>query len=222
MNSLYLKRITIISFFFLGSLIVPASAFDLKLPGVSAGGDGGLDLAGGKTELVERFFESSNNYLGALALLNKALGKNIEAAQIEKAIEYANDPGISESDRMKNSIKTSNDASKAIENDLNAQSTVISAEGQVFYAKALPPAGKGLVGTIQMIPVTNKMVEGVKANPISAVSAVGGLAKVIPNLPNYIQTIQKTMKLITSRAKAEGIEGADDPALEAEEDDFDL
>ena len=122
----------------------------------------------------------------------------------------------------KNSIKTSNDASKAIENDLNAQSTVISAEGQVFYAQALPPAGKGLVGTVQMIPVTKQMVEGVKANPISAITAVGGLAKVIPNLPSYIQTIQKTMKLITSRAKAEGIEGADDPALEAEEDDFDL
>ncbi len=222
MNNLYLKRTIILLFFFLGSFIVPTSAFDLKLPGVSSGGDGGFDLAGGKTELVERFFESSNNYLEALALLNKALGKNIEAAQIEKAIEYANDPGISESDRMKNSIKTSNDASKAIENDLNAQTTVISAEGQVFYAKALPPAGKGLVGTVQMIPVTKNMVEGVKANPLSAVTAVGGLAKVIPNLPNYIQTIQKTMKLITSRAKAEGIEGADDPALEAEEDDFDL
>ena len=222
MNSLNLKQTTILLFFFLGSFIVPASAFDLKLPGVSAGGDGGFDLSGGKSELVERFFESSNNYLEALALLNKALGKNIEAAQIEKAIEYASDPGISEADRMKNSIKTSNDASKAIENDLNAQSTVISAEGQVFYAKALPPAGKGLVGTIQMIPVTKNMVEGVKANPISAVTAVGGLAKVIPNLPSYIQTIQKTMKLITSRAKAEGIEGADDPALEAEEDDFDL
>ena len=222
MNNLYLKRTIILLFFFLGSFIVPTSAFDLKLPGVSSGGDGGFDLAGGKTELVERFFESSNNYLEALALLNKALGKNIEAAQIEKAIEYANDPGISEADRMKNSIKTSNDASKAIENDLNAQSTVISAEGQVFYAKALPPAGKGLIGTVQMVPITKKMVEGVKANPMSAVTAVGGLAKVIPNLPNYIQTIQKTMKLITSRAKAEGIEGADDPALEAEEDDFDL
>ena len=102
MNNLYLKRTIILLFFFLGSFIVPTSAFDLKLPGVSSGGDGGFDLAGGKTELVERFFESSNNYLEALALLNKALGKNIEAAQIEKAIESANDPGISESDRMKN------------------------------------------------------------------------------------------------------------------------
>ena len=222
MNNLFLKKTVLLIFFFLGSLIAPSSAFDLKLPGISTDGAGGFDLSGGKTELVERFFESSNNYLAALALLNKALGKNIEAAQIEKAIEYANDPGISESDRMKNSIKTSNDASKAIENDLNAQSTVISAEGQVFYAQALPPAGKGLVGTVQMIPVTKQMVEGVKANPISAITAVGGLAKVIPNLPSYIQTIQKTMKLITSRAKAEGIEGADDPALEAEEDDFDL
>ena len=222
MNNFFLKRSVTLLFLFVGGLIVPANAFDLKLPGVSSDGAGGFDLSGGKTELVERFFESSNNYLEALALLNKALGKNIEAAQIEKAIEYANDPGISESDRMKNSIKTSNDASKAIENDLNTESTVITAEGQVFYAKALPPAGKGLVGTIKMIPLTKQMVDGVKANPVSAISAVGGLAKVIPNLPSYIQTIQKTMSLITSRAKAEGIEGADDPALEAQEDDFDL
>jgi hypothetical protein len=73
-----------------------------------------------------------------------------------------------------------------------------------------------------MIPVTKNMVNGIKANPISAISQIGGLAKVIPNLPSYIQTIQKTMKLIQSRAKAEGIDGADDPALEAAEDDFDL
>ena len=222
MLHLNLKKIFIIIGF---SMIIPfhANAFTLPtVPGLSGGDSGGFSLGDGKTELVDKFFASSNNYLNALALLNKALGKNIEAAQIEKAIEYANDPGIDEADRMKNSIKTSNDASKSIENDLNNQSTVISVEGQVFYAQSLPPAGKGLVGTIQMIPVTKNMIDGIKANPMSAIGEVGGLAKVIPNLPSYIQTIQKTMKLITSRAKAEGIDGADDPALEAEEDDFDL
>ena len=217
-----LKKILITIFF---SMIIPlhANAFTLPtVPGLSGGDAGGFSLGDGKTELVDKFFASSNNYLNALALLNKALGKNVEAAQIEKAIEYANDPGIDESDRMKNSIKTSNEASKSIETDLNNQSTAISVEGQVFYAQSLPPAGKGLVGTIQMIPITKNMVNGIKANPISAIGEIGGLAKVIPNLPSYIQTIQKTMKLITSRAKAEGIDGADDPALEAEEDDFDL
>lgn len=217
-----LKQIFIITIF---SIIIPfhANAFKLPtVPGISGGDSGGFSLGDGKTELVDKFFDSSNNYLNALALLNKALGKNVEAAQIEKAIEYANDPGIDESDRMKNSIKTSNEASKSIETDLNNQGTVITAEGQVFYAQSLPPAGKGLIGTIQMIPITKNMVNGIKANPISAVGEIGGLAKVIPNLPSYIQTIQKTMKLIQSRAKAEGIDGADDPALEAAEDDFDL
>jgi hypothetical protein len=217
-----LKKIFIIMFF---SLIIPfhANAFKLPtVPGLSGGDAGGFNLGDGKTELVDKFFASSNNYLEALALLNKALGKNVEAAQIEKAIEYANDPGIDEADRMKNSIKTSNEASKSIEADLGNQSTAISVEGQVFYAQSLPPAGKGLVGTLKMIPITKNMVDGIKANPMTAISQVGGLAKVIPNLPSYIQTIQKTMKLITSRAKAEGIDGADDPALDAEEDDFDL
>ena len=222
MTSTNLKNIFIITFFLLG-LTVHASAFKLPtVPGLSGGDTAGFDLGSGKTELVDQFFASSTNYLNALALLNKALGKNVEAAQIEKAIEYANDPGIDEADRMKNSIKTSNEASKSIEADLNNQGTVITAEGQVFYAQSLPPAGKGLIGTIKMIPITKNMVNGIKANPISAVSQIGGLAKVIPNLPSYIQTIQKTMKLIQSRAKAEGIDGADDPALDSAEDDFDL
>ena len=214
-------RILLITFFSFG-LTVPVSAFTLDLPGLTGDSSGGFDIKGGKTELVDKFFQSSNDYLEALMLLNKALGKSTEAAQIEKAIEYANDPGIDESDRMKNSIKTSNEASKSIENDLNDQSTMISAEGQVFYAQALPPAGKGLIGTIQMIPITKNMVDGIKASPISAITQIGGLTKVIPNLPSYIQTIQKTMKLIRSRAQAEGIDGANDPALEAAEDDFDL
>ena len=222
MTSTNLKNIFIITFFLLG-LTVHASAFKLPtVPGLSGGDTAGFDLGSGKTELVDQFFASSTNYLNALALLNKALGKNVEAAQIEKAIEYANDPGIDEADRMKNSIKTSNEASKSIEADLNNQGTVITAEGQVFYAQSLPPAAKGLIGTLKMIPITKNMVNGIKANPISAISQVGGLAKVIPNLPSYIQTIQKTMKLIQSRAKAEGIDGADDPALDSAEDDFDL
>lgn len=202
-----------------------ATAFGLpkipKIPGISSDAES-FDLKGGKTELVDKFFKSSNHYLSALALLNKALGKNTEAAQIEKAIEYANDPGIDEADRMKNSIKTSNEASKAIEADLNNQSTIISVEGQVYYAQSLPPAIKGLVGTIQLVPVTKRMVNGVKASPLSAFKQLGGVAKVIPGLPTYIKTVQKTMNLIRTRAKAEGIDGADDPALEAAEDDFDL
>ena len=77
-----LKKIFIITIF---SLIIPfhASAFTLPtLPGVSGGDSGGFSLGDGKTELVDKFFASSNNYLNALALLNKALGKNVEAAQI--------------------------------------------------------------------------------------------------------------------------------------------
>ena len=202
-----------------------ATAFGIpkipKLPGISSDSES-FDLKGGKTELVSKFFSSSNQYLSALVLLNKALGKNTEAAQIEKAIEYANDPGIDEADRMKNSIKTSNEASKSIEADLNNQSTVISAEGQIYYAQSLPPAAKGLVGTVQLVSVTKRMVNGIKASPLSAFKQIGGVAKVVPNLPTYIKTVQKTMNQIRKRGKVEGIDGADDPELEAAEDDFDL
>tara|TARA_B100000674_G_C37672072_1_gene837482 strand:+ start:118 stop:783 length:666 start_codon:yes stop_codon:yes gene_type:complete len=190
--------------------------------GLTGGSSGGFDLAGGKTELVDAFFSSNSEYLEALRLLHLALGKNTEAEQLQKAIEYANDPGISEEDRMKNSIKTTNEASQSIESDLNNQSLSLSAEGKVFYAQSLPPAGKGLIGTIKMIPITKNMVDGIKANPISAVTQIGGLSKVIPNIPGYIQTVQKTMQMIQSKAKAEGIDGADDPNLSAQESDFDL
>jgi len=223
MNKLSMKVLLIVGLTF--GLSSQAVAFGLpkipSVPGISAGAEE-FDLKGGKTELVDKFFKSSNQYLSALALLNKALGKNTEAAQIEKAIEYANDPGIDEADRMKNSIKTSNEASKSIEADLNNQSTVISAEGQIYYAQSLPPAAKGLIGTVQLVPVTKRMVNGVKASPLSAFKQIGGVAKVVPNLPTYIKTVQKTMNLIRKRAKAEGIDGADDPELEAAEDDFDL
>jgi len=218
LTGLFLSMVTI-------GFCTQVTAFGLpkipKVPGISTGAEE-FDLKGGKTELVSKFFKSSNQYLSALALLNKALGKNTEAAQIEKAIEYANDPGIDEADRMKNSIKTSNDASKSIEADLNNQSTVISAEGQVYYAQSLPLAAKGLIGTVQLVPVTKRMVNGVKASPLSAFTQIGGVAKVVPNLPTYMKTVQKTMNLIRKRAKAEGIDGADDPELEAAEDDFDL
>jgi len=223
MNTSILKILITLLFTF--GICTQVSSFGLpdmpKLPGKSSDSKP-IDLKGGKTELVDKFFKSSNHYLAALALLNKSLGKNTEAAQIEKAIEYANNPGIDEADRMKNSIKTANEASKAIEADLGNEATSISTEGKVYYAQSLPEAVKGLAGTVKMVPVTKRMVNGIKASPMSAFKQIGGVAKVIPSLPSYMQTIQKTMNLIRTKAKAQGIDGADDPALEAEEASFDI
>lgn len=169
-----------------------------------------IDLKSGKTELVKLFFESSNNFLEAQELLLKAYGKNKEAAQVSEALKYAKNSNYGEADRMKNSIQATTEASKAVEESINNKSVSITAEGKTLYAKAIPPTGKGILGTIKLRPKAQDMVNGVKANPMSAAQQLGGLAKIIPNIPSYIKTMVKTSKLIITGAKANNIKGAKD------------
>jgi hypothetical protein len=53
------------------------------------------------------------------------------------------------------------------------------------------------------------MIANIKGNPMNALKQIGGLSKVIPNIPSYISTVTKTSKLVISGAKAKKIEGAD-------------
>ena len=186
-----------------------------KLKNAIPGGGGSsgsktIDLKGGKTELVKLFFESSNNFLEAQELLLKAYGKNKEAAQVTEALKYAKNSNYGEAERMKNSIQATTEASKAVEQSISDKSVTITAEGKVLYAKALPPTGKGIMGTIKLKPKAQQMVNGVQANPMSAVQELGGLANIIPNIPGYISTMVKTSKLIITGAKANDIQGAKD------------
>jgi len=109
-----------------------------------------------KTGLTTIFFESSDNFLQAQELLLKAYGKNVEAAQVRAAIEYAKDSNNSENDRIKNSIKATTEASAVIEKEMQDENKVISAEGKVIYAQSLPYAMRGTVGAFS----------GAKANDI--------------------------------------------------------
>ena len=72
------------------------------------------------------------------------------------------------------------------------------------------PAGKGVLTTIKLIPAAKNMTTNITANPTSALTELGGLVKVIPNIPGYISTMASTMQSILSGAKANDIEGADD------------
>ena len=172
-----------------------------------------FDLKAGKTELVNKFFKSSNHYLAALALLNKSLGKNTEAAQIEKAIEYANNLGIDEVDRMKNSIIVVSESNKTIKDDLMNDKAELSAAAKAFYVQSLPQAMKGFIETVNLAPVTFKMINGIAANPFTAKREIGGVAIITPQLPAYIKTIYSTMKQITRKAKAADIDIPDESKI---------
>ena len=231
MNKVKLIRVIIvtITLSFLSTLyIIPASAITLKslknpadlLKKSKDNGGEKVDLKNAKTALMALFFESSNNYLMAQELLLIAYGKNTEAAQVTEAIAYAKDSGVSDSKKLKNSMKVTTNASKSIETSMKDESFKLSAEGKANYAKSLPFLGKGIIGTIKLRPETQSMIAGIKGNPMNAIKQLGGLAKVIPNIPGYITTVTKTSKLVISGAKAKKIEGADN--LDSEMDELAL
>ena len=168
-----------------------------------------FDMKNSNTALVQIFFESSNNYLQAQELLLVAYGKNTEAAQVKEAIAYAKNSGVSDEKRLKNSIKVTTEASKTIETSMNDQSYQLTVEGKASYAKSLPHLGKGIMGTAKLKPQSQMMIANIQSNPMNAFAQIGGLAKVIPNIPNYIKNITTTSKLIISGAKAKKIEGSD-------------
>ena len=228
MNKVKLIKVIIvtITLSFLSTLyIVPASAITLKNPAdllkkKKESSAEKINLKDAKTGLMAVFFESSNNYLIAQELLLTAYGKNTEAAQVKEAIEYAKDSGVSDSKRLKNSLKVTTAASKSIEKSMNDESFKLTAEGKANYAKSLPFLGKGIIGTIKLRPETQSMIAGIKGNPMNAIKQLGGLSKVIPNIPGYITTVTKTSKLVISGAKAKKIEGADN--LDSEMDELAL
>jgi hypothetical protein len=228
MNKVKLIKVIIvtITLSFLSTLyIVPASAITLINPAdllkkKKESSAEKINLKDAKTGLMAVFFESSNNYLIAQELLLTAYGKNTEAAQVKEAIEYAKDSGVSDSKKLKNSLKVTTAASKSIEKSMNDESFKLTAEGKANYAKSLPFLGKGIIGTIKLRPETQSMIAGIKGNPMNAIKQLGGLAKVIPNIPGYITTVTKTSKLVISGAKAKKIEGADN--LDSEMDELAL
>ena len=123
-----MKKINFLTFIF--TIIIftisfndPSYSITLKNPAdllkKKEGGGEKFDFKNANTNLVKTFFESSNNYLQAQEFLLIAYGKNTEAAQVKEAIAYAKDAGADDAKKMKNSIKVSTDASKAIESSMS-------------------------------------------------------------------------------------------------------
>ena len=152
MKNLSIKNLIIVLttlFFFSILFTVPAKSLDLKKAleknpldllkkKKTDSGGGKSNLKNANTALVRIFFESSNNYLQAQELLLMAYGKNTEAAQVKEAIAYAKDSGVSDENKMKNSIKVTTESSKTIETSMNDQSYQLTAHGNEYYAKSLP------------------------------------------------------------------------------------
>jgi len=195
------------------SFNAPSYSITLKKPAdllkKKEGGGEKFDFKNANTNLVTTFYESSNNYLQAQEFLLIAYGKNTEAAQVKEAIAYAKDAGVDDAKKMKNSIKVSTDASKAIESSMNDEGFQLTAEGKASYAKSLPFLLKGVMGTIKLKPESQAMVSNIQANPMNALKELGGLSKVIPNVPKYILTLTSTTKLVVTGAKAKKIEGSE-------------
>lgn len=199
---------------FIMSFNVPSYSITLKKPAdllkkKKEGGGEEFDLKNASTSLVQTFYESSNNYIRSQKFLLLAFDKKKMAAQLDEALVYQKDAGVSDAKKMKNSIKVSTEASKAIESSMNDKSFQLTVEGKANYAKSLPFLLKGALGTIKLRPEAQAMISNIQGNPTAALKELGGLSKVIPNLPKYIATLTKTTKLVVSGAKAKKIEGSD-------------
>ena len=149
------------------------------------------------TDRHERFFLrliSKNTLLYTEMIVDEAINRGDKKKLLEFNI---------------NEKPVSTNASKAIESSMGDESFKLTAEGKVNYAKSLPFLLKGIKGTIRLRPETQAMVSNIQSNPMMALKELGGLSKVIPNVPKYISTLTNTSKLVITGAKAKKIEGSD-------------
>ena len=79
----------------------------------------------------------------------------------------------------------------------------------MHYAKALPFAVKGLIGTVQLPPEAKNLLDTIKADKM-AMLKLGSFVKVLPKIPEYVQTATSVGKLVMSGAKSRDVEGAKD------------
>jgi hypothetical protein len=178
-----------------------------SIPGMGGGkSTSTVDLKAGKNDLVKAFFVSFENYAQSLDLLTQSLGLDADSKKIQQALADSKNPNTSESDRMANAIKATTETTKALEEKNKAGTIILDLKAKEKYAKSIPFAVKGLIGTLELKPKTTQMVSSIQANPIMAAQDLGALAKVIPEVPNYITTIVSVTKLIVTGAEANNID----------------
>ena len=126
----------------------------------------------------------------------------------KKSIEFVKDTKNKEGKRLTNAFNSVSDNSSAIEGALTKEAAN-SAEAKVHYAKALPHAVTGLLGTIQLPPEAKSLLDSIKADKMAALK-LGAFVKVLPKIPEYVQNATTVGKLIVSGAKSRDVEGAED------------
>ena len=190
-------------------LALTVSAHSVSLPkiGGSSGSKGGNvdDL---KLKFTKIFFESSLEYMEAQAYLFDALEMNDEASKTRKSIEFVKNDKNKEGKRLTNAFNSVSDNATAIEGALTKEAAT-SAEAKVAYAKSLPHAVKGLIGTIKLPPEAKALLDTLKADKMAALK-MGDFIKVLPKIPQYVQSATSVGKLVVTGAKSREVEGADD------------
>ena len=198
----------LIFFFLIFFSINNSFAIELKVPKIGNNSTGGLSLNDTKTRFTEIFFKSALEYMEAQYHLFNALEMNDEAGKTKKSIEFVKDTKNKESKRLTNAFNSVSDNSSAIEGALTKEAAN-SAEAKVHYAKALPHAVTGLLGTIQLPPEAKSLLDSIKADKMAALK-LGAFVKVLPKIPEYVQNATTVGKLIVSGAKSRDVEGAED------------
>tara|TARA_Y100000992_G_scaffold198176_1_gene134900 strand:- start:70 stop:720 length:651 start_codon:yes stop_codon:yes gene_type:complete len=187
-----------------------ASAIELKkkLPKIGGSSSEGVNLDDAKTKFTKIFFESTLNYMEAQYHLFNALEKNDRAGKTRKAIDFVKNDKNKEGKRLTNAFNTVSDNSKAIEGALTKEAAN-SAEAKVHYAKALPFAVSGLLGTVQLPPEAKSLLDSIKADK-TAMLKLGAFVKVLPKIPGYVKNATQVGKMIVSGAKSRDVKGAED------------
>ena len=187
-----------------------ASAIELKkkLPKIGGSSSEGVNLDEAKTKFTKIFFESTLNYMEAQYHLFNALEKNDRAGKTRKAIDFVKNDKNKEGKRLTNAFNTVSDNSKAIEGALTKEAAN-SAEAKVHYAKALPFAVSGLIGTVQLPPEAKSLLDSIKADK-TAMLKLGAFVKVLPKIPGYVKNATQVGKMIVSGAKSRDVKGAED------------
>ncbi len=202
-----IKNCSIIFFLILFS-INSATALTLKIPKVGNTSSTGMSLKDTKTQFTTIFFESALEYMEAQFHLFNALELNDEAGKTRKSIDFVKDKKNKEGKRLTNAFNTVSDNSTAIEGALTKEAAN-SAEAKLHYAKALPHAVKGLLGTVKLPPEAKNLLDTIKADKMAALK-LGDFVKVLPKIPQYVKSATTVGRLMVSGAKSRDVKGAKD------------
>lgn len=182
------------------------------LPGLGGGGGSKVDLSEAKSKFTALFAVAFNDYVDALAYLNDAAGNKEAAAKIRSQAKIdlkAKNP----ENQIAASANFLSDSTASTKKILEAKDLVISAEGKVAYAKAMPHIIKGTIAAIKMPKEGKNLLDGIKSDKM-AMAKMSGLVKVLPKMPELVKNMTEVAKLTVTIGKKNNIDGVKDAEKE--------